>query len=443
MNRKITIISICFALSLALTYKYFIRSSAEIQTNKIRQHVDVYNIIEFNNGLYGETNYQLHFSNLVSLEKYEMEVGSENTDNEAFIDSIQYSLAQLYYWLWESYSSAALLSSKLSIDLYISPPASVTNPKLPLRDTKKLNNHASHIVHSVLPELSNQLKTDNSSTHFSQFGAKLSDADCNSILDLQHDAVVQNDDNAFVIDPSIFGVNSSCYYHKAISLFQELINNKRLPKEQYLKIQLQYVVLMDIYPENSKDMNKYADQQLIEELQDSKNYELYSDQIFEVISILVKRGLVSASEALMIVNHSDFPYAELLLALMTADTQSSVKFLEDSQIPAWDEIISLDDPILAPKLVIKIAEYLDKKGEFMEGAILLNEFWFGDANSFPPTTWWFDNYPKFLLLSYSFGRLDGGRLPLWVENLHQISQDDELLRDLMELAKFYNLVAFL
>jgi hypothetical protein len=444
MRRIIIIVSTILALGLALLYKYMILDPPPLELTVKRVHGDIFQNIQFNNGYDEKTNLQEHYSNLILLEKFNEEITRDHSSSNALIDSIQLGRAQLYYWLWESYSAAALLASKLSLDLYQGPPSSVTNPKLPLHDVENLSANASRIVNNTLPELSVYLERNSNSMELAKFMAIQSKiSDCDSLVSLPPKATIQNDDNAFVIDPYVFGFYSNCFHSKAILGYKEILEGNSQSGEEYYKANLQYLILLGNSPDEISLLNTIVNNEIVSALSDSMKQGLYSNLIFDVTSLLLQKKILNYENARNIIEQSKFPYAELLLTLMLnnaiAESDTSDKVI---QLPTWLEIVVLEDPLLAPKLVENMAKYYDAQKEYSKGSILINNFWFADASNFPPRVWWFDNYPKFMLLSYAFGRLDGGRLPLWVDNLYQISDGDKLLGELMELAKYYNMVAF-
>jgi len=405
-----------------------------------REYGDVFQNIQFNNGYDGHRNLQEHYSNLLQLEKFNEDITTVSSPNTALLDSVQMGRAEIYYWLWESYSAAALLASKLSLDLYQAPPNSVTNPKLPLHDVENLNKNASLILNNTLLDLSKHLERNNNSKELANFMAIQSKGlDCEPQIFSSPQAIVQNDNHAFMVDPYVFGLYASCFYPKAIVAYQEIFAGNNQSGSDFFRAKLRYIMLLGNDPDNADILNAFVNNHFTSALPDSMAQGLYSDLIFDVTSLLLQKKIISSQDALSIIEQSRFPHAELLLSLMSSNTPTLVRGIE---LPSWKEIAALDDAVLAPKLVENIAKYYDARKEYSKGSLLINNFWFTDASNFPPKVWWFDNYPKFMLLSYAYGRLDGGRLPLWVDNLHQISNGDKSLGELMELAKYYNMVAF-
>jgi len=444
MRRIIILVSTILALGLALLYKYMILDPPPLDLTLKRGYGDVFQNIQFNNGYDGKTNLQEHYSNLLLLEKFNEDITKDYSPSNALMDSIQLGRAQLYYWLWESYSASALLASKLSLDLYQGPPKSVTNPKLPLHDVENLTVKAARIVNNALVELSVHLERNNNSMELAKFMANQSTiSNCDSLVFSPPQATIQDDNNAFVVDPYVFGFYSSCFQSKAILAYKEILEGNSQSGTEYYKANLQYLILLGNDLDEKSPLNAIVNNEFILTLSDSMKQGLYSNLIFDITSLLLQKKILNYENARNIVEQSKFPYAELLLTLMSGNTIAESDTLEKGiQLPTWLEIVALDDPVLAPKLVENIAKYYDVRKEYSKGSILINNFWFADASIFPPKVWWFDNYPKFMLLSYAFGRLDGGRLPLWVDNLYQISNGDKLLGELMELAKYYNMVAF-
>jgi hypothetical protein len=440
MRRLIILISLILAIGLAFMYKYMVLDPPPPDFTLTREYGDVFQNIQFNNGYNGQSNLQEHYPNLLHLEKYYEDITTESSPSKALVDSLQMGRAEIYYWLWESYSAAALLASKLSLDLYLAPPSSVTNPKLPLHDVANLNQNASLILNNTLLNLSKHLELNNNSNELARFMAIQSKSlDCESLIFAPPQAIVQNDNHAFMVDPYVFGSYASCFYREAIVEYQEIFAGNNEPGSDFYRAKLRFLILLGNDPQYTDRLNAIANNNFSSTLPDSMAQGLYSDLIFDVTSLLLQKKMLSSQDAHSILRQSRFPYADLLLSLMSSNT---LALGSDLQLPSWMEIVALDDPVLAPKLVENIAKYYDKQEEYSKGSLLINNFWFADASNFPPRIWWFDNYPKFMLLSYAYGRLDGGRLPLWVDNLHQISSGDKSLGELKELAKYYNVVAF-
>ena len=444
MRRVIILISLILAIGVALFYKYMIMVTPPVFVTADRGYGDVFQNIQFNNGYTGQPNLQEHYSNLQKLEMFNKNITRERLNEIGVSDSIQLGKAQLYYWLWETYSAAALLATKLSIDLYLGPPISVTNPKLPLHDVENLSTIASKIVNKALIKLSNKLDMENNSGELIKFMASQSNiSECDSTVFSPPEATIQDDSNAFVVDPYVFGVYANCFRTKAMLAYKEILEGNNRTGSEYYKAYLQYLMLLGSDYGGTSLLTDNVNDKFILSLADSIQLGLYSDLLFDVTSLLLDKKILSFEKAHSIIKHSEFPYAELLLSLLSVNTFSeSVIDVKAAQFPNWSEIVSLTDPILAPKLVENLAKYYDAQKEYSESSLLINNFWFADASNYPPKVWWFDNYPEFLIFSYAFGRLDGGRLPLWIDNLYRISRGDKLLGELMELAKYYNMVAF-
>ena len=211
------------AIGVALFYKYMILDTPPVVVTADRGYGDVFQKIQFNNGYTGQPNLQEHYSNLQKLEMFNKNITRERLSEIGVSDSIQLGKAQLYYWLWETYSAAALLAAKLSIDLYLGPPISVTNPKLPLHDVDNLSTTASKIVNKALIKLSHKLDMEINSGELIKFMTSQSNiSECDSTVFSTPEATIQDDSNAFVVDPYVFGVYANCFRTKAMLAYNEI-----------------------------------------------------------------------------------------------------------------------------------------------------------------------------------------------------------------------------
>jgi len=450
MNKRTITLALTIAILIVIVYKIFgprtgpgySDGSGNLQSKT--SHIDPFVQIEFNNGYYGESNYQRHMENWLLVEKSIDDLVGRNITSSNYLDSLKIARFMLECYISDTYMQAFNLASKLSTDLYIAPPSTTTNPQLPLRFSTDFTTHSRKVVSEVIPMIA---KNTQMGMPLRQMVVQLSEGvfskdKCSNVDQITTDAIAQDDSSAFVLDPLVYAELSQCFQMQAVNHYQNDLSGQIKESVETFASQLKYVGLLGDEIKHTSTLRVFADSHFIASLMDSSRNLLYMEDIANSIAVLVFRDILPLGEGRKILANTNFPFSALLLDLIISEVSGQLESMESYNIPSLGEVAEIDNPILAPMLVIRLASYLEKTGHPIEASSFINSFWFHDANTFPPKTWWFNNYPKFLIESYALGRLDGGQLPLWVSAYYSISGSDKGLAAILELGKYYNMIVF-
>jgi len=451
MNRRTITLALTIAILIVIGYKIFGPKTGpghndggrDLQTKSA--HFDPFVQIEFNNGDYGESNYQKHMENWLLVEKSIDDLVGRSITSSNYLDSLKIARFMLECYISDTYMQAFNLASKLSTDLYIAPPPTTTNPQLPLRFSTDFTTHSRKVVSEIIPMIAKntQMGIPLWQTVIQLSMGVLSKDKCSNVDQITDAAIVQDDSSAFVLDPVVYAELTKCFRMQAIEHYQDDLLGEMNESVEGFASQLKYVSLLADDINDFFTLKELADSHFIASLKDSSLNLLYMEDIANSVAVLVFREILPLDEGRKILANTNFPFSELLLDLLISEASGQLEPIGSYNIPSLGEVTGIDNPILTPMLVIRLASYLEKSDHPLEASSLINSFWFHDANTFPPKTyWWFNNYPKYLIESYGLGRLDGGQLPLWVSAYYSISGSDSGLTAILELGKYYNMIVF-
>ncbi len=449
MNRRTIILSLLVAIAIVVAYKYVLSPrtgqnidehlSIEVPDN----HLDPFLLIQFDNGYAGSLNYQHHAENIKQINLAIQMMLAIEIEDKKYLDSLYMAKFMLQFYISESYSQSFKLCTRFLEDLYIAPPPTTTNPKLPLRFTKNFLPTAHKIVLESLPFISGCFHQRMPLHQVLELVIpEITQKGCGSEGNQGKRAIIQDDNQAFVLDPVVFASLSRCYSIGALNTYLEHVEGQSPQTQQYFASSLKFCQLLASEKLFKHELLSLADHHFIQALHDSSSNLLFIEDIVNTVADLVYLQIIDQDEGQVILGNADFPYSDILLDLLISERSGKDKGLDLQELPSIEELINLQDPVLTPMLVMSLAANYERNGFQEEASIIINSFWFDDANTFPVKTWWFNNYPKFLIASYAMGRLDGGQLPLWVSSYFSIANGDEGLMEVLELAKYYNMVVF-
>jgi hypothetical protein len=391
----------------------------------------------FSNGYFLEENVQHHIDNLADIENI---INSELANNipSASLDSLHALNALLHYYLWETYQASYSLCYNIETDLYAAPPIGVNNPNLPLMFTKGLSTTAIKFIESNFSVEHFQDRTRSGDLPL------LPDCSKNVSSGTPHDMYfVQNDSGGIVFDLQTM-LHESCFHKfRAVTLLEDYLSEGGRLHDIYQK-----KLLLSYLYENTDNLKKSARSNtlavvLSNTFRDSIGNDSYSALIFELVGKYIQNEKMNKEEAIGIIQNSNYllknKLFELLVVMHEKDPNTFGEF-EDNLI--YKDFLKNPHPTLTPLHVLKYAIHQAQSGNHLKASELINEFWYSNANNHPATTWWFDNYPKYLLESYTMGRLDGSRLPMWLDDYFEIIGDDSTLSAQSELLKYYNVCVF-
>ena len=95
-------------------------------------------------------------------------------------------------------------------------------------------------------------------------------------------------------------------------------------------------------------------------------------------------------------------------------------------------------PDFSGRFIDKVCNYYYKNGEYEKPMVEITRFWYDDMKNHPMENLCFDNYPAFLLRSYLFGRWDGARLPLFLQDYRNVIGSDPVLKNGFKFLQRYN-----
>jgi len=204
------------------------------------------------------------------------------------------------------------------------------------------------------------------------------------------------------------------------------------------------VAFIDVRTEDECQIDKF-NTPLFSSLDEFKSANLEVD----VINICTPNGLhaIHCLEALNLDHHvvCEKPMAltkedceKVMFTALEKSKHIGTKNDENTVIPISGFEKYSDDSIIYPKLVLWVAEHLYTIGDYNKAMKIITKFWYDSVNSHPLDEWCFDNYPEFMIQSYTVGRWDGARLPLFIKDFSDMVHQDPILTSGMELLQFYN-----
>ena len=392
----------------------------------------------FSNGYYIKENVQRHYDNLLVVEKI-IRSDPENNISPASLDTLYALQGLLHYYLWETYQASYLLCKNIETDLYKAPPKGVNNPNLPLMFIDGLSNQAHDFIESNF--LSNPVQGETLSSDYTKVQKCM-----DTVRSQAKEEVffIQNDEGGMVADPNYLA-RKSCFHKKeSIDMFEDyLATDGRLHDVYHKKL-----LLSNLYENTPELVNSDRSIKLAESLSstftDSIANDSFSAMIFRLVGLYIQNGKLNQRQAEEIILNANYTRKNELLELLLASQGSSKWNISDDIEPnlTTDDFLAYPHPTLTPLHLLTYAIYISQLGYPIKASELVNEFWHYETNSRPSRTWWFDNYPKFLIESYAIGRLDGARLPMWLEVYFEITGNDPTLNSQLELLKYYNVCRF-
>ena len=256
-------------------------------------------------------------------------------------------------------------------------------------------------------------------------------------LNLQ--GILFQDSTGFLLNPDVFLQAAECMRARFERSALEYFDLHPVTNSQKYALKIKRLVVWGA----TKHIMPQEYEEILPTLPDSMNILSIATDIYRLIPVLAQNRLLDSTLFKSILVHSDFEYTSYFLNLLVPGDILSGKILKGKFVePNLQTLSELSNPVLPPLMLLTDARYKYRHGEQIAASDEVNLFWYHSGTNYPPQYWWFDNYPAYLIRCYTIGHLDGGRLPLWLNDLHEVIDGDPLLYELLELAKYYNLNLF-
>ena len=455
MTKKSIIAGLAGTITVVIVLNGIIRIQSSV-VHDVAEKIDKLSIsntielLEFNNGYNQKQNLQHYWDVLTDLERAE------------FTDPLlrDYAKGYIHFSLWQLYSSLEKMVHSFQHDLYVKPENELSFPSMPITPTItptvaaknnfnlevqyqlfKKNDPVYHPHHRIIIEKIGELTSGDENEEYRTVDFS---ADNQSDL-INKKGFLENDSIVFMINPDLISALAKYHAKESIKYNNTFISSNNEYPEFMLKARLKLIYLYGATGNNG-DLNKLIKNWINFNsiLADSINGYKYCVDITQALPFLLSNGLLANEEIDDIILNNSFPYIGLLNEL----TKASWGYTANLPTPrkliniARQDFSEYDDQLLTPLFVLNLAEYFHRNNQFNEATELIVGFWYNDALSHPPEYWWFENYPDFVVRSYTIGRWDGGRLVLWANDFHKMAGNDPFLLLQYELLEFYNLVIF-
>ena len=344
-----------------------------------------------------------------------------------------------YFYLGQTYIAFANLLQKLHIDLYDMPIYKNAKPALPISQILEPN-----------PLVDMQISREKVIFEKNKIPKKWS-KDVRDLLKMyayEEDYFLQQsatDIKTAYISKSEFFLSqpekilASAYWSlkKSKSLLMDTLKNEKSPSPKNYITWLPLLSLSEYYVTDWNNIPLHD--AYISSLQDSIANSFEIGKIIEALPICIRNNWISKGELKDAFNQYDYSGSHLIIALILEKSKHiGTKNDENTVIPISGFEKYSDDSIIYPKLVLWVAEHLYTIGDYNKAMKIITKFWYDSVNSHPLDEWCFDNYPEFMIQSYTVGRWDGARLPLFIKDFSDMVHQDPILTSGMELLQFYN-----
>ena len=323
---------------------------------------------------------------------------------------------QALFFLSETYSELAKLISSAHVDLYDQPVYDKAHPVFPISQLLPNSKTVDKIMEFE------KMVAENASKSLFQLGSVievdlLKSSDAKDILEV--------DDYYFANTKNILNHAKWARSTSTEKLFQKLLNEK-LPSPDAYRSWLLLIRISDETPVNLESLPLH--QSYVKGLADS----LLSDysplgMMFDAMPMILRSKWLTKDNVVNTLNTYETGYGETIAPLLTilGENESEIEALLETDL---SEHGIYEDIMLSSRFVDHLCKYYYDKGEYGKAMTEITHFWYDDMSNHPMEWMCFDNYPTFLIRSYLYGRWDGARLPLFLQDYRNVMGTDPILR---------------
>ena len=341
-------------------------------------------------------------------------------------DGIGSSNGEALFFLSETYQTLARLVSSLHVDLYDGPIYDKAHPVFP--------------ISQLLPNS----KIAEKMMKFEKLVALSGDGDLYKLgSDMETDplksstakSITEVDDYYFADTRNILRHAKWARSESRNRLFHYLSNQTNPSPDAYRS----WLLLIRLKDQASLNLESLTLHKVyVKGIMDSLSSE-YSPLglMFDAMPVFLKNGWLNKDDIVSALNAYDKEFAQDMYPLMTMLTEDDVG-VEKLLSKDLSTLKISEYPDFSGRFIDHVCNYYYKKGEYEKAMIEITRFWYDDMKNHPMENLCFDNYPTFLLRSYLFGRWDGARLPLFLQDYRNVIGTDPVLKTGFEFFQRYN-----
>ena len=332
---------------------------------------------------------------------------------------------QVLFHLSETYDALARLVSAMHLDLYDDPVYDKAHPVFPISQLFSKNKNVDKMM-----------KFEQSVTLNGNEAHKLgNDIDGNPIKSSRIKNIIEVDDYYFADTKNILGYAKWARSESRQKLFQYLINQSEPNPDAYrswlLLIRMDNTSLFEL-----ERLDLHAT--YINGIKDSLLSETSPlGLMFDAMPEMLKNDWLNIDDVVKTLNDYDQEFAEDMVPLITMLTGDEKK-IENLLRADLANLKIFEYPDFSGRFIDQVCNYYYKTGEYEKAMVEITRFWYDDMKNHPMENLCFDNYPAFLLRSYLFGRWDGARLPLFLQDYRNVVGSDPVLKNGFEFLQRYN-----